>query len=482
MVAQAMGARVNFASKRPPLQILSATDGGLNSEYYFAIMLFKKILQNLHGQAYGRWNEIWKPLKIRKWSVELQRIFAVTEQFSSRFQSGASALPKALRHLQPNQTMWLKNLLSTALIILPCLLLANGPVEDNSKAGQDGPFVLYRGRQIVVKAVECRDSVLVPTATKYRKRSDLNLHCFMPTSPDFFTFRLREALTVEPEIYPLPAKMLVLSDIEGDFQALKLMLTGAGVMDSQFQWTYGSGHLVLLGDFFDRGLQVTECLWLIYKLESEAMAAGGKLHFILGNHEVLNLEGTTQYVRRKYLENAALIQEDYKRWYAEDTELGRWLRTKNAVERIGSNVFCHGGISPELAQSAWSLKEVNDIARQYLGVPYEKITDPAAQLVFDVKVGIFWYRDAAKNLLTEEEVTLILDYAGAKRMVVGHTLQNDITGLYAGRVICVDLYHEENIRQNYMKTLLIENGRCYVLDSRGGKTTIFSLAFSKKQD
>ncbi len=378
--------------------------------------------------------------------------------------------------------MWLKNLLFTVLLLLPGLLPAHGPVEDNSKAELDGPFVLYRGRHIVVKAVENRGDEWVATATKYRQRADLNLHCFTPTSPDFFTFRLRETLKVEPEIYPLPAKILVLSDIEGDFQALKLMLTSAGVMDSQFHWTYGSGHLVLLGDFFDRGLQVTECLWLIYKLETEAMAAGGKLHFILGNHEVLNLEGNTQYVRRKYLENAELIGEDYKRWYDENSELGRWLRTKNAVERIGGNVFCHGGISPELAQSAWGLKEVNDIARQYLGKPYGDIIDPAAQLVFDAKVGIFWYRDAAKNLLTEAEINLILNYAGARRMVVGHTLQNDITGLYGGRVVCVDLYHEENIRQNYMKTLLIENDGCYVLDSRGEKSTIFSIAFTKKQD
>ncbi len=45
------------------------------------------------------------------------------------------------------------------------------------------------------------------------------------------------------------------------------------------------------GDMFDRGDQVTECLWLVYALEETAKAAGGYVHFILGNHELMNLQG-----------------------------------------------------------------------------------------------------------------------------------------------------------------------------------------------
>ncbi len=376
--------------------------------------------------------------------------------------------------------MLFKNLLSAAFI-LPCLLLVNGPFEDSSRADVDGPFVLYRGHHIVVKAIEPRDSMFALTKTKYANRAEVSLQCFIPKTKDHFSFRLHDTLAVEPDTYTtMPEKMLVLSDIEGDFEALKMMLIGAKVIDNQFKWTFGDGHLVLVGDYFDRGLNVTECLWLIYKLEPEAAAAGGKVHFILGNHEVLNLEHNTQYVRRKYLENARLIDEEYSRWYDNNSELGRWLRTKNALEKIGDYVFCHGGISPELARSGLSIQQVNTITRQYLGKPNASIVNEDARLVFDVRVGIFWYRDAAKNILSEDNVNLILNYAQAKRMVVGHTLQSDVTGLYSGRVVCIDLYHEENIRQGFVKTLFIENGACYALDSRGTKTSIFSMAFSKK--
>ena len=79
-----------------------------------------------------------------------------------------------------------------------------------------------------------------------------------------------------------------------------------------------------------------------------------------------------------------------------------------------------------------------------------------------------------------DEVTRILDFAQAKRMVVGHTLQPDITAHYGGRVICVDLYHEENIRQGFMKTLWIEEGYAYCLDSKGEKSSVFNITFTQK--
>jgi hypothetical protein len=365
-------------------------------------------------------------------------------------------------------------------LFCPALLLAGNPFVDNSKASADGPYVLFRGKQIVVKNVVMRDTTPVMDAQVYNVRADVQLRCQVGGGPESFAFPLHAKHDNDPTQYAQPEQMLVVSDIEGNFRAFKLMLLGAKVMDKDFKWTFGKGHLVLLGDFFDRGLNVTECLWLIYKLEAEAEAAGGKVHFILGNHEILNLEGKTQYVRKKYLENAAILQEDYARLYDNNSELGRWLRSKNAVEKIGSYVFCHGGISPELSRSRLSLEEINRLSRQFLGIPNEAIVQPEAALVFDQRVGIFWYRGIAKNVATEEEVTQVLKFAKAKRMVLGHTLQTDITALYNGRVICIDLYHEENLRQGLLKTLWVEDGFCYSLDSRGEKSSVFSIQMPKK--
>ncbi len=376
--------------------------------------------------------------------------------------------------------MILKSLMPAFFLVIPLFLTAGGPLDDNSKAGPDGPYVLYRGHKIVVKTVEMRDTQAVVKVQVYENKSAIQLTCQGPDPEDVFSFQLKQSFENEPTRYELPARMLVLSDIEGNFKAFKTMLLGARVIDKNFKWTFGDGHLVLLGDYFDRGTNVTECLWLIYKLESEAAAAGGKIHFILGNHEVLNLQGTSQYARKKYIENAHVLGEPYGRLYDNNTEIGRWLRTKNSIELVGDYVFCHGGISPELASSGLSLENINDLGRQNLGKRFEEITSPEAQLVFDLKKGIYWYRNAAKNTLDISELGNILDFADAKRMVVGHTLQPDITAHYGGKVICIDLYHEENMRQGFMKTLWVEDGAAYTLSSKGEKSSVFNVTFYQK--
>jgi hypothetical protein len=380
--------------------------------------------------------------------------------------------------------MLLKHLLAFAPLALSLSLFAANDPEptDDSRAGIDGPHVFYRGTKIVVKSVEKRDTGMAAATQVFENKTAVTLTCNVPETGDRFSFPLHNIAPEQPSTYHAASRLLALSDIEGNFKGLKMMLQGAAIVDENLNWTFGDGHLVLLGDYFDRGLNVTECLWLLYKLEAEAEAVGGKVHFIIGNHEVLNLQGNTLYVRKKYLENARLIGEEYRRWYDANSELGRWLRSKNAVERIGDYVFCHGGISPALVRTGMSLDEINRVSRQNLG----KLPDTSGQshvrAVFDMKTGIFWYRDAAKNMLSIDEVKDILAFAGAKRMVVGHTLQPDLVALYGGRVLCIDLYHEENIRQGFMKTLWMEDGYCYALDSRGGKSSVFSIAFPRKSD
>jgi hypothetical protein len=356
----------------------------------------------------------------------------------------------------------------------------NGKRDDASKAATDGPHVFYHRNKVVVKSIVPKDSTIVLQKDTYSKKSEVpQLTCQVPETGDKFSFSLRDSLPIAPDEYILPSKLLAISDIEGNFKGFKLLLQGLNVVDTTFHWTFGKGHLVLIGDFFDRGLNVTEVLWLIYKLEEEALAAGGRVHFILGNHEILNLQGHTQYVRNKYLLNAELMQEPYENWFTEDTELGRWLRTKNAIEKIGDNIFCHGGISDQLVASGFSIRKVNEICRKYVGIPYEQITNEDALIVFDVKTGIFWYRGIAKKLVQPETVTKALAWAGGKRLIVGHTLMEDVTALYNGRVFCIDLYHEEFIRQGIMKSLWIEDGAFYGINSKGEKSAIFAVSFSK---
>ena len=367
-------------------------------------------------------------------------------------------------------------------LALPFALLAfPEPADklDNSTADTDGPHVFYRGDKVVVKYVVMRDTGAKAITQLFPNKETVGLTCMVPETGDKFSFSIRENLSNSPSIYPASKRLLAISDIEGNFEAMKVMLQSAGVMDMEFNWSFGTGDLVLVGDFFDRGLNVTECLWLLYKLDGEAEKAGGKLHFILGNHEILNLQGNTTYMRSKYQENAKLMQMDYKFWYDHNSELGRWLRTKNAIERIGGYVFCHGGISLNMVQTGLSIPAINRIVQENIGKADQEITNPEAKVIFDTNVGVFWYRGLAKSLLTDTEVDTIMHYLEGKRIVLGHTLQQDIAAYYDSRVICIDLYHDETLRQGFVKALWVENEKCYALDSKGDKSSIISVAFPK---
>lgn len=353
----------------------------------------------------------------------------------------------------------------------------DGPGPDPSRAETDGPHVFFRGKGIVVKTLESTDTDVFVKTDFFPERKSVSLKCKVSETGDTFSFRLKDTLKIEPDWYNLPSRILVLSDIEGNFAAMKIMLQGINAIDKNFKWTFGAGHLVLVGDFFDRGLNVTECLWLIYKLEQEAERAGGKVHFILGNHEIMNLSGNYTYVRQKYLENARRLGEgfNYKLWFDTHSELGRWLRTKNAVETIGDYVFCHGGISPELVSSGVPFSDINFISRQFLGKSFETILSPNGRAVFNQTNGIFWYRDGVRARMTTEEFNASLAYAGGQYLVVGHTMVPEVLGLYDGRLICVDLYHEDNLRSGIIRTLYIEEGRPYAIDSRGEKSSILKI-------
>ena len=81
----------------------------------------------------------------------------------------------------------------------------------------------------------------------------------------------------------------------GNFDCFQSLLRAAGVIDSTYHWTLADGHLVVIGDVMDRGVDVMPIFWLLYELEGEAQQAGGTVSFLLGNHETLVLKTNKNY-------------------------------------------------------------------------------------------------------------------------------------------------------------------------------------------
>lgn len=348
-------------------------------------------------------------------------------------------------------------------------------VSDFSGVAADGPLVFDKEGQLVSKRIlPSGNSLLVKTDTLRLNGQD-TLTCFVDHTKREFRVPLcgaSDSIVVEAAEYPAPPKWLAISDIEGNFEGFELLLRGAGVVDQQLTWQFRNGHLVLVGDFFDRGLNVTECLWLIYKLELEAKQAGGKVHFILGNHERMNLTGHYKYVRRKYRANADTLGIPYENWYDRSTVLGKWLRTKNVVERVGTVLFVHGGISPEVAKQGLSLVRLNAMARTSLDTPVAQLSAQEKQ-VTQPPGSPDWYRGLVLEEPEESEIARTLATYSASTMVVGHTPVERIKSLYHGKVIAIDLPHQElTDKGQALHALLMKNGKLRVLNSQGQSSAI----------
>ena len=68
------------------------------------------------------------------------------------------------------------------------------------------------------------------------------------------------------------------------------------MVDGDSKWVGGKSHFVLCGDLVDRGPDDRAILDLVRRLQKEAKSAGGVVHVLLGNHEVMNLIRDLRYV------------------------------------------------------------------------------------------------------------------------------------------------------------------------------------------
>ncbi|MEO1258910.1 MAG: ankyrin repeat domain-containing protein [Bacteroidota bacterium] len=339
--------------------------------------------------------------------------------------------------------------------------------------GFDGPHFYYE-EKIRLKQLLKNESGGIVTTSILLDEADLfekNFFCQGKDGERLFEFSIAENFIEEKDKYKMPKQLVAISDIEGNFSAFENLLKSNGVVDEQLNWRFGEGHLVLVGDFFDRGSKVTECLWLIYKLEQEAAAVGGKVHFIIGNHENMNLEGDLRYVHLKYFANAIAFKKNYMSFFSENTFLGKWLRTKNVAVQIGRLLFVHGGISPQFAIKNIRFSTLNEKARDYMGVPLDSMAnDTIAAAIFDQFYGPLWYRGYFEEELKTELVASTLDYLGIRKVVVGHTPVEKIQTLHKGRIVAIDVPHK--LGEKYQQALFIEKGKFYSVGLDGVKEKV----------
>lgn len=249
---------------------------------------------------------------------------------------------------------------------------------------------------------------------------------------------------------PVAAQRIVaVGDLHGDFDATRQALRLAGAIDASDHWSGGNLVVVQTGDQLDRGDEEQTILEYLDRLQDEAVAAGGALHILNGNHELMNARPDLRYVTEggfADFQDAVVIAEEDSLLLAHAPEqrarvaafrpggpFARLLAKRPVVLVIDDNVFVHGGLLPQHLD--YGVDRLNDEVRDWL---LDKGDPPG---FIHTGESPTWTRNYSAEVDADDcrQLAEVLERLGAERMIVGHTVQEDgIGSLCDGRVWCVD--------------------------------------------
>jgi hypothetical protein len=253
-----------------------------------------------------------------------------------------------------------------------------------------------------------------------------------------------------PTRYPAASRLVAIGDLHGDLAATRAALRLAGAIDENDRWIGGDLVIVQTGDQTDRGGDEIEILDLLDSLRVEARAVGGDVHVLNGNHELMNAKLDMRYFTVKgYLDFLKEPVEDPASATPQQVVDGVSARIwamrpggrialrfaeRNVITIVGDTVFVHGGVLPQTVD--YGLERLNQETRAWLRK--ERECPPPA--LFPTE-GPIWSRHYSDEP-DEDDCSMlsgVLERLGAKRMVVGHTVQDDgISSGCEGKVWRID--------------------------------------------
>ena len=265
--------------------------------------------------------------------------------------------------------------------------------------------------------------------------------------------------TPQKSMYKNVENIAALSDIHGQYDLAVEILKNNGIIDPNLDWNFGKGHLVIVGDVFDRGPKINEMLWLLYKLEIQAKENGGRLHFLLGNHEYMVLHKDLRYVHDRYKVSSKLLGLAYDELYSNQTIIGRWLRSKSTIIKINNSIFVHGGVSEEfIAENGIDLSNTNQIMRSSIQRSKQEMKSTDFYKTYYGKKSLIWYRGYFYDNLVDADISKILTQVNSEHIVVGHCSNEKVVQLYDQKIFGVD----SSIKKGtYGELLFIKNNQFY---------------------
>ena len=302
-------------------------------------------------------------------------------------------------------------------------------------------------------------------------------------------------------MFPKCERLVAIGDLHGDLKITIAALKLAGVIGQNItptnalsaKWTGGNTVVIQLGDQMDRarpGDWKNDCIedysdvWedegssliimrLLESLNQQARKFGGKILGALGNHELMNVDHDFRYVSPKEFlefvpgnERGRTKTECDRPWgyYHRKEAFKRggniaktYANSRFGILQVGSWLFIHGGMSPELAEK-YTIGELNQVTKQWLLNNTDDYIEKTFDKIFrdDDDLSPYWCRifseEDNQGENTEENFNKMMKTVNQKNkgrllpikgLVISHTPQymynRNLNGTYGNRLWRVDV-------------------------------------------
>jgi Calcineurin-like phosphoesterase len=200
-----------------------------------------------------------------------------------------------------------------------------------------------------------------------------------------------------------------IGDIHGHLPTLIHLLTKAGLIDQQRNWSGGAAHLFFMGDFVDRGEDGVGVIAFVMRLQAQAAVAGGSVQSVLGNHDAM-LAMAVRFPRGVLNDtwfSAGGVESDRARITPEQLE---WLLNLPAMIRWNDLLIMHAD-ARLYSEYGNKVAEVNAAIRDLMHNGTPRTLDRFTEQFSEHRA--FWVKtDRAANFLVRY---------GGERLLHGHT-------------------------------------------------------------
>ena len=254
-------------------------------------------------------------------------------------------------------------------------------------------------------------------------------------------------------------RICVLGDLHGDKDNARKALIKAELIDNNDNWIGGNSFLIQMGDQIDGLCRKDNCINKSYTdievidfmedLEIKAHKKGGKVLSLLGNHEIMNLQGDLRFVNQNDLLIAGGVEKRLE-LFKPGGKISNRLSKRPLIYKYKEYIFCHGGLTLSMLKNN-SIEEMNLKTKNWL---LGRSECPSFLQSDDSPV---WSRKFALNgEMFESELDGVLEKTNSKMMFVGHTVNNKISSKYNNKFWLTDVGISDKFPGSTIEILEIE--------------------------